>query len=351
MNKLAESGAESGMANRDLLAIGASAGGLEALRFLLGRFPADFQAAVLVTLHLSSHYRSELDIILSRAGPLPAVFATDGQALEKSRIYIAPPRHHLLVDGGQLSVGVGPRENHARPAIDPMLRSTAACCGHRAIGAVLTGTLYDGASGLWALKQCGGITAVQDPSDAAYPEMPATAISRVNPDHVVRLADLPDLLQALVIEPAGKPMPLPECIQYEIEVARNGHGSMGDIDRIGQRSILACPDCGGVVWELEEGDGIRYRCHTGHAYSADLMNVALDESLRKALGTALRTLQERGALAQRLHQQAVSRGHNHSAHSWQQQVREFEEQEKTIRDSIRRMDKIAARYEQKQSAQ
>lgn len=351
MNKLAESRPESGVANRDLVAIGASAGGLQALRFLVGRFPRDFQAAVLVTLHLSSHYRSELDIILSRAGALPAAFATDGQALERSRIYIAPPRHHLLVDGGRLSLGIGPRENYARPAIDPMLRSTAACCGHRAIGVVLTGALYDGASGLWALKQCGGITIVQDPSDAAFPEMPATALSRANPDHVARLADLPDLLQSLVVEPAGKPMPLPEGIRYEIEVARSGRGSMDDIDRIGQRSILACPDCGGVMWELEEDDIIRYRCHVGHAYSAELMSITLDDSLRKALGTALRALQERGALAQRLHEQAVSRGHKHSAHSWQRQAREFEEQEGVIRDSIQRMDRIAAFYEQKQSAE
>lgn len=334
------------MANRDLLAMGMSAGGFEALRFLASRLPGDLQAAVLITFHLSSQFRSELDIILSRSGPLPATFARDGEHLEKSRIYIAPSSYHLLVDGGTLSLGVGPRENHARPAIDPMLRSIAACCGFRAIGVVLTGALYDGASGLWALKECGGITVVQDPSDAAFPEMPRSALSRSVPDHVVKMEDLPGLLQRLVLEPAGKPRPLPDTLHYEIEVAKNGYSSMNEMDRIGQRSVLSCPDCGGVMWEMEEGELIRYRCHIGHAYTGELMSVALDEDLRRALGTALRALEERGALMKRLHQQAISRGHHHSAHDWEQKVREFEQQEQTIRAAIGRMEDITARYAQ-----
>lgn len=335
------------MANRDLLAIGTSAGGLEALRFLASRFPWDLQAAVLITFHLSSHFRSELDTILSRSGPLPATFATDGESLEKGRIYLAPARHHLLVNGGTLSLGAGPRENHARPAIDPMLRSLAACCGFRAIGAVLTGALYDGASGLWALKQCGGITVVQDPNDAAFPEMPASALSQSEPDHVVTLEDLPALVQRLVEMPADKPKPLPDTLHYEIEVAKNGYSSMKEIDRIGRRSVLSCPDCGGVMWEVEEGDLLRYRCHVGHAYTGELMNVALDEDLRRALGTALRALEERGALMKRLHQQAISRGHQHSAHEWAQKVHEFEQQKQTIRTAMGRMDEIAVRYAQR----
>ena len=334
------------MANRDLLAVGTSAGGFEALRFLASRFPRDLQAAVLITFHLSSHFRSELDIILSRSGPLPATFARDGEHLEKSRIYIAPPRYHLLVDGGTLSLGAGPRENHARPAIDPMLRSIAACCGFRAIGVVLTGALYDGASGLWALKECGGITVVQDPADAAFPEMPTSALSRSVPDHVVTLEDLPALLHRLIELPAGKPKPLPDTLHYEIEVAKNGYSSMNEMDRIGQRSVLSCPDCGGVMWEMEEDELIRYRCHTGHAYTAELMSVALDEDLRRALGTALRALEERGALMKRLHQQAISRGHHHSAHDWEQKVREFEQKEQTIRAAIGRMEEIATVYAQ-----
>jgi two-component system, chemotaxis family, protein-glutamate methylesterase/glutaminase len=129
------------MANRDILAIGTSAGGVEALLFLAEKLPSDFPASVLLTIHLPSHSRSALDDLLSSRGPLPARFARDGESLRKSRIYIAPPDRHLLVDGDRLSLGEGPRENNARPAIDPMLRSAAVCCGSRAVGAVLTGTL------------------------------------------------------------------------------------------------------------------------------------------------------------------------------------------------------------------
>src|SRR4051812_15421626 len=158
------------MTNRDILAIGTSAGGFEALRFLAREFSPDFPASVLVTIHLSNQFRSELDAILTQAGPLPAGFAVDGEKLQRSRIYIAPTERHLIVESEHLRLGSGPRENNARPALDPLFRSAALCCGERCVGAVLTGTLGDGAAGLQALKQAGGVTVVQDPSDAAFAE-------------------------------------------------------------------------------------------------------------------------------------------------------------------------------------
>jgi two-component system, chemotaxis family, protein-glutamate methylesterase/glutaminase len=166
------------MANRDILAIGTSAGGFEAMRFLAGEFSRDFPASILVVIHLPSQFRSTLDAILTQAGPLQATFAVDGEKLERGHIYIAPPQRHLLVESEELRLGLGPRENNARSALDPLFRSAALCCGARAIGAVLTGTLGDGAAGLLALKQSGGITVVQDPSDAAFPEMPMSSASR-----------------------------------------------------------------------------------------------------------------------------------------------------------------------------
>jgi two-component system, chemotaxis family, protein-glutamate methylesterase/glutaminase len=237
------------MANRDILAIGTSAGGVDALRFTAGEFPRDLPASVLVTIHLSSRFESSLDELIAQSGPLPATFATNGEVLKKGRIYIAPPEHHLIVDTDRLWLGDGPRENYARPAIDPMFRSAAICCAARAIGVVMTGTLGDGASGLLALKQSGGITVVQDPSDAIHPEMPMMALSRAKPDHVVRLADLPPLLVSLVREPAGKPLAF--RTGSNLQIARNG-GSKTDpmngfryLDEAGRRSVLACPDCGG----------------------------------------------------------------------------------------------------------
>jgi two-component system, chemotaxis family, protein-glutamate methylesterase/glutaminase len=344
---------ENDMANRDVLAIGTSAGGVEALMFLAKHFPREYPASVLVTIHLPSHSRSMLDELLTHTGPLPAQFARDGDAVRKGRIYIAPPNRHLLLDGDRMALGEGPRENNARPAIDPMLRSTAVCCGGRAVGVVLTGTLGDGASGLWAIRHGGGIAVVQDPKDAAFAEMPMTALNRAKPDHVVTLRDMPALLHSLVHEPAGEARPLPRSIRYEVEIARSGSNGMDNIDKldgIGRRSVLACPDCGGVMWEIGEEDLLGYRCHVGHTYTAEVMSLALDENLRRALASALRALEERVALAGKLHRQAVDSGHRLLAQTWAEKASEFEREMDVIRGSIRRMERLAAAAEEPKGA-
>lgn len=330
------------MANRNIVAIGASAGGVEALRFLASRMTPDFGAAVFVTLHLSRLYRSELDGILTWAGPLPAAFAKDGELVKEGRIYLAPPDRHLIVEGHNLKLGFGPEENHSRPAIDPMFRSTAICCGFRSIGLILTGALGDGASGLQTLGTHGGITVVQNPTDATVPDMPLSAMNRMEPDYVVPLSEMPALLARLTLQPAGEPVEASPTVKYEVEVARTGRGSIEAIDRIGRRSVLACPDCGGVMWELQDGDLTRYRCHVGHAYNAEHLSVALDESVRRGLSSAARALEERVALARKLAAQAVEHGRNHLAESWAQQERESMRELRVIRESMMRMDQIAS---------
>jgi two-component system chemotaxis response regulator CheB len=254
----------------------------------------------------------------------------------------------LLVDDDRLHLGAGPRENNARPAIDAMLRSVAVCCGSRAIGVVLTGTLGDGASGLWAINRCGGMSVVQDPKDAAFAEMPLNALNRAKPDHIVSLAQLPVLLESMVHEPAGTPVPTPDSIKFEVEIARNGRATMDDMDRLGRRSVLACPDCHGVMWEIDEGDLVRYRCHVGHTYNAELMSLALDDNLRHALASALRALEERLSLARKLYDQSKEFGDVH-AQSWAAKAREYEREMKTIREAIGRMDDIAARADRAQT--
>lgn len=214
------------MSNRDILAIGTSAGGVGALHFLASTFPRDFPAAILVVIHLSSRFRSNLDAILTAAGPLAATFAKDGERLERSYIYIAPPERHLLVVGGRLRLGSGPHENYAR----------------RAIGVVLTGTLRDGACGLKTLKQCGGITVVQDPSDADFREMPAAALLRSRPDNILALAGMPALFRKLVHEPAGRPGPAPQGIEHQVEIARMGRSSSRASDRIRWDVGLGAPE-------------------------------------------------------------------------------------------------------------
>lgn len=329
------------MANHDVLAIGASAGGIEALRFLARELPGDLPASVLVTVHLSGDFRSVLDTILSQAGPLPASFPENGEQLQPRHIYLAPPQRHLLLSGDRLQLGVGPRENNSRPAIDPMFRSAALCCGYRTVGVVLTGMLGDGAAGLSELKKLGGTTVVQDPMDALYPSMPVTALSRSKPDHVASLAAMPSLLRTLVQERPGAPVPPTERMRYEVEIARSGRAIMDEMDRIGHRSILSCPDCGGVMWEIDD-DVLRYRCHVGHAYTADLLAVAMDENLRRALAIAMRALEEKAGLAKKLRAQATRGEHWHSANSWAARALELEREARVVYDGIRRLDEIAA---------
>lgn len=332
------------MPNRDILAIGTSAGGVDALRFLASELPGDFPASIMVVIHLSAQFESALDAILTQAGPLPARFAHDRVKLEHGQIYIAPPNSHMLTDGGELRLGQGPRENYSRPSIDPMFRSLALCCGPRAIGAVLTGTLGDGASGLHTLHEYGGLTVVQDPGDAAYAGMPEAALTKFEPDHVASLAGMPSLFRRLVCKPRGSAgaEASPDLV-YEVELARGRIGTMSKMDEIGRRSLLACPDCHGVMWEIQEGDLLRYRCHVGHAYTAELMSLALDENLQCALASGMRVLDERVALAGKLHKQAEDAGRTLLAESWRRKRVEYEQEADVLRNSIRRFDQLAAR--------
>jgi two-component system chemotaxis response regulator CheB len=330
------------LANRDILAIGTSAGGVGALRFLASRLPRDLPASVLVVIHLPSQFRSSLDQILSQSGPLPAIFAREETRLEKGHIYLAPPGSHLLVEGDRLRLGRGPRENNSRPAIDPLFRSVALCCAPRAIGVVLTGTLGDGAAGLHTLKQCGGLTVVQDPNDAEYPQMPINALRRTKPHHLAKLEELPELLSQLVAKPVGEAGLSPPELAYEVGIALGGAGSMDQMDKLGQRSALACPDCHGAMWEIDDNGMLRYRCHVGHAYTAELLSLALDENLTRAMGSALRALEERIALARKLHEDASRNGYPSMAEVWARKLGEFEREAEILRTSLRRVDEISS---------
>jgi two-component system, chemotaxis family, protein-glutamate methylesterase/glutaminase len=245
---------------RDLLAIGTSAGGIDALCRLAREFPKDFPASVLVVIHLSAHFGSSLDEILTHEGRLPAVFAKDGMPLEHGRIYIAPLGSHLLAAGDALRLDHGPRENNARPSIDPMFRSVALSRASRSVGAVLTGSLGDGASGLHTLHDRGGITVVQDPQDAAYSDMPEAVLKEFKPHHVVSLAAMPTLFGELIAQPVAVP-------------------------------------------------------------AAD----------------------KRTAMTQPLQRAAPANNYHRTAASWSKELGEFEREAQVLRDSIRRIDEIAAR--------
>jgi two-component system chemotaxis response regulator CheB len=288
-------------ARRDIVAVGASAGGVDALKRLVAALPSDYGGAVFVVMHISPEARSELPAILSRAGSLPAVAATDQMPIRHGHIHVAPPDHHLLVERGSLRVVQGPRENRHRPAIDPLFRSVAWAYGPRAIGVVLTGNLDDGTAGLWAIKSCGGTTIVQEPNDADHPEMPLNALMHNRVDHRLPLEGIAALLTRLAQEAADpfEAYDLPPTLEDELESAklhRTPH-SMGELGRL---SPFTCPSCRGALWELEEGEHLRYRCHTGHAYSQASLLVDQGIAVEESLYTAVRAMQEKAAALRRL---------------------------------------------------
>jgi two-component system, chemotaxis family, protein-glutamate methylesterase/glutaminase len=290
------------MAIDRLIVIGASSGGTEALTRVIGSFPRHLVAAVCVVRHTAAESPAVLDRILAGAGVLTASMARHGERLRPGHVFVAPPDHHLLVEPGQLCLSRGPRENRFRPAIDPLFRSAAQVYGPRVIGCVLTGNLDDGAAGLWAIRQLGGVAVVQDPSDALYPSMPLNALRRVPDAHTARLDDIGPLLAQLLatsVHATSVEAPPPH-LEVEVRIAKDEPPLRAGLLGLGEPSRYTCPECHGTLLALKEGDQVRYRCHTGHAYSVESLLAAVSESIDEALGGAERALQEGELLVREL---------------------------------------------------
>lgn len=323
------------MPGHDIIVIGASAGGVEALRGLVSGLPADLPAAVFVVVHIPPDSTSVLPQILARAGPLPAAHARDRWRIEHGRVYVAPPDHHLLVKRGHVRVVRGPRENGHRPAVDPLFRTAAAAYGSRVVGVVLSGTLDDGAAGLAAVKARGGCAAVQDPEEALYPGMPLSAIEYVAVDQVAPLADLPAILTRLAATPAehGEAPPTGQ-LEMEADMAEMGPATMESYQRPGTPSGFTCPECHGAIWELDDSEMIRFRCRIGHAFSPESLIAEQTKSLETALWIALRALQETAALRHKLADRMDQRGQASIAERFRGHARDAERQAGVIRQVL-----------------
>jgi two-component system, chemotaxis family, protein-glutamate methylesterase/glutaminase len=308
--------------NRDVVVLGASAGGVEALTQLCGALPADLPASLFVVQHLSPTARSVLPELLARAGPLPALHPKDGEAFRRGRIYVAPPDLHMLVSGGRVLLRRGPHENRTRPAADVLFRSAAASHGGRVVGVVLTGLLDDGTAGLIAVKRCGGVSVVQDPADATWPGMPRNALLRDSVDHSVPLAGLP---ARLVAEPAGPSLPAPSEMAAEIRISERELASMAQHDvTVGTPSPIGCPHCGGVLNEIKEEKAVRFRCQVGHAYGPESLAESQAEGLEQALVSAVRTHRDRLMLFRRMAEVAEEKGMGRAAKRWRDAATEAE---------------------------
>lgn len=276
------------MARSSIIVIGASAGGVAALRSLVAALPRTFSAPVLVVLHIGA-YRSELPTLLNTAGPVPAKHAEDGETILPGHIYVAPPDRHLIVAGGRLRLLRGPKENCARPAIDPLFRSVAESYGSGAVGVILTGNLNDGTLGLFDIKRRGGVAISQDPNDAAHPEMPRSAAEHVALDYCLPLAEIPELLIELVDQKCGKELPMPKTSSQRDRQAPEIINSQ----TFERPLTVTCPDCGGALKNFKVGSIVKFTCHIGHSYTAENMAAAQFEEMEKVMRAAVRFLNER----------------------------------------------------------
>jgi two-component system chemotaxis response regulator CheB len=321
---------------RDVLVIGAAAGGVQALQRRVRDLPPELPASILVVLHLMSSGTSVLDSILDRAGPLPATQAKDGERLERGHIYVSPPDFHMLLRGPAIHLSAGPRENGHRPAIDPLFRSAARAYGPRVIGVVLTGTLDDGTDGLRLIKERGGATVAQDPDDAAYADMPRNAIDLVEPDRIVPLERMGETLFELLDSPLEPPLDprVEDPAQQQVDLVEV---EFGREEPVGDATLLTCPDCGGVLLEREEGGVVRFACQVGHAYSPESLNQQQGEALEAALWNAKRTLEERVDLLKRMSQRADQRGADRTGRHLDRRAALVSDHADEIRDTILRL--------------
>jgi two-component system chemotaxis response regulator CheB len=284
--------------SHDTIVIGASSGGLEALQRVVCGLPCELNAAVFVVLHMG--IRSHLAEILERRTALPVIPAESGTPIRPGTITVARPGQHLLIHDDHVLLRRGPRENLARPAIDPLFRTAACSRGGRVIGVVLSGSLSDGTAGLGAIKRCGGLTVVQDPADAAVPAMPQSALRHVEVDYTLPAGEMGELLVKLSAQPAARTPEIPLKLRLEAMISTQEIASMELDEQLGKLSPFTCPECNGTLWEMDDDSMLRFRCHVGHAFTADVVLSARAADVDKTIETLLRSHVERAALARRL---------------------------------------------------
>lgn len=278
--------------------MGASAGGVEALQEIVQQLPRSFPGAVFIVCHTAPVRPGRLPEVLRAVSHLPVEYATHGEAMKMGEIRIAPPDRHLLLEGESVLVTRGPKHNRVRPAVDPLFRTAAKEHGPRVVGVVLTGLLDDGAAGLLAIKREGGLAVVQDPKDARFPDMPSNALAATRVDYCVPLRAMGPLLVKLAGERVtGQRAAVPRVLEEE---ALGDTGGRPNMDDLGKASAYSCPECGGVLWEVDDPELLRFRCRVGHSFSIEGLRAEHRHLGEDALWAAIRALEESASFSRRL---------------------------------------------------
>lgn len=335
------------MPTHDIIVIGASAGGVEAISLLVAQLPPDLPASLFVVMHFPAQSNSILPQILNRYNTLPAHHAKDREPIQPGQIYVTPPDRHLLLQPGYINLSRGPREHGHRPSVDTLFRSAAGVYRSRVVGVILSGTLDDGSAGIIVIKDRGGVAIVQDPDEALFNGMPHSAIQAVKVDFVLPVAgiaaQLVQFAHQAVEEMEMPPDETPDtyhapAIHHEIEqeskIIGTDKATRERGEHPGDPSILTCPDCGGVLWELQEDNIIRFRCHVGHAYSIESLLAEQADDVERALWSAVRALEEKASLARRMATRASQQKLAKSAAQFSERAEEAKQNADLVRQMI-----------------
>jgi two-component system chemotaxis response regulator CheB len=329
------------VSQRDTVVVGASAGGVAAIRTLLAGLPADFAGRVLVVLHVAPSGVNALASVLARSSPVPVRSAANQDRLEPGVVLVARPDHHLVVVDDHILLTRGPRENGHRPAVDVLFRSAAKALGPRTIAVVLSGALDDGSAGLRAVRARGGLGVVQDPDDAQHAGMPSSAIRAAAPEYVVPVAQMPALLTELIgtevpDPPVDETLPpeMARLLEAEVAIAELTADSLREPHRPGSAAGLSCPDCQGSLFVVDEKDYVRFRCRVGHAWSAQSLMAEHGTAIEGALWMALRALEEKAALCADMSTRAGTSGAGISARRFGEQATEAKDAAEVLRSLL-----------------
>jgi two-component system, chemotaxis family, protein-glutamate methylesterase/glutaminase len=321
------------MEDINIVAIGASLGGVQAIPTLMSQLPADLPAAVFVILHVPPGDRLFPEI-LQGSGPLKTHLAKNGEPIQAGRVYAAPADRHMLIRPGEIEITRGPKENRTRPAVDPLFRSAAEAYGERVIGVLLTGMQSDGAAGLKAIQNAGGITIVQEPGDARCPEMPLSALAAITPDYCVPLLQIGPLIERLTrTNPAIRKQTVSRHTQMSSSINPDIEQYALDKDN-GPLVSLSCPDCGGPLRQISERPAF-FRCKVGHGFSEDSLLNTQSEEIERALWMAVRTLEERGSMLAKLAEDERFTGH-HAGREFRERAEESKMHAARLRELLLR---------------